>query len=72
MKPIISPSDFQKLKKASYAQALGLMIRIYRQGYEEGLRDAEKEYDDPNLYKIVDADAVIEQIGEEQYKKLFE
>lgn len=67
---LITPDDYRKLKQASLPQVIGWATRIYRQGYEDGLRDAEKEFDDPELYQIVDADTVREAIGDEAYDKL--
>ena len=66
----ITPSEYKKLKQASLPQVIGWATRIYRQGFEDGMREAEKEYDDPELYQIVDADVVRERLGEDAYERL--
>ena len=58
------------MKQASLPQVIGWATRIYRQGFEDGMREAEKEFDDPELYHIVDADTVREAIGEEKFNEL--
>lgn len=60
------------LKRASIPQVIGWATRIYRQGFEDGLREAEKEFDDPDKYQIIYEDDAKERIGEEQYRKLIE
>lgn len=46
--------------------------RFYQEAFVEGLREAEKEFDDPEMYQIVDADVVRETIGNEQYEQLIQ
>lgn len=69
---IISQKEIQMLKKASPAQIYGWAVRIYRQGFEDGLREAEKEYDDPNLYQIIDEDEARRKIGDTAYNVLMD
>ena len=70
MMQLVTAEDLKMLKRASIPQVMGWATRIYRQGFEDGMREAEKEYDDPELYQIVDADKVREAIGEEKFNEL--
>ena len=67
MKPILSHKDYLLLKKASYPQVLGILTRIYKQGYIDGLREAEKEFDDAIVMNVDDA---IERIGTDTFERM--
>lgn len=72
LEQLVTAEDLKMLKRASIPQVIGWATRIYRQGFEDGLREAEKEFDDPDKYQIIYEDDAKERIGEEQYRKLIE
>ena len=69
---LVTAEDYKKLKQSSFAQVIGWATRIYRQGFEDGLREAEKEYDDPELYQVLTEEDVRKKIGDQAYEMLMD
>ena len=67
MKQLVTAEDIKMLKRASVPQVIGWATRIYRQGFEDGLREAETEFDDSIIMTIDEAE---KRIGKENFKKL--
>lgn len=70
MKPLLTAKQYKQLKSASFLQAQALLTRIYREGFEDGLREAEQEYDDPEKYQIITEDEARATLGNEKYEEL--
>lgn len=70
MNPVLTPRQYKQLKQASFLQAQALLTRIYREGFEDGLREAETEYDDPEKYQIITEDDARATLGDEKYEEL--
>lgn len=68
--PSISNSQLKSIKRLPLSDLRDFLIGFYEEAFEDGLREAEKEFDDPELYAIVDADRVRETIGEDTYNEL--
>ena len=69
---VISREQLRRIKKMGARELEAYLIALYQQGVEDGLREAEKEFDDPEQYQIIDADEAMRRIGEEQYRRLVE
>lgn len=68
--PKISNSQLKSIKRLPLNDLRDFLIGFYEEAFEDGLREAEKEFDDPELYAIVDADRVKETLGEDAYNEL--
>ena len=68
----ISRAQLKAIKRMDLHTLESFLKRFYQEAFVEGLREAEKEFDDPEMYQIVDADVVRERLGEEEYKRLVE
>lgn len=67
----ISRAQLKAIKRMDLHTLESFLKRFYQEAFVEGLREAEKEFDDPEMYQIVDADVVREAIGNEQYEQIF-
>lgn len=67
---MLTAQEYRRLKSASLLQMQRFWEEVYKQGFIDGLREAEKEFDDPELYQIIDADDAKEKLGEEVYRRL--
>lgn len=70
MQPVLTPKQYKQLKSASFLQAQALLTRIYREGFEDGLREAEQEYDDPEKYQIITEEEARAKLGDDMYEEL--
>lgn len=68
----ISRAQLKAIKRMDLHTLESFLKRFYQEAFVEGLREAEKEFDDPEMYQIVDADVVRETIGNEQYEQLIQ
>lgn len=68
--PNISNSQLKSIKRLPLENLRDFLIGFYQEAFEDGLREAEKEFDDPELYQIVDADVVKQTVGEDKYNEL--
>lgn len=68
--PNISNRQLKNIKRLPLEDLRDFLIGFYQEAFEDGLREAEKEFDDPELYQIVDADRVKETLGEDAYERL--
>lgn len=67
---MLTAQEYRRLKNASLVQMQRFWEEVYKQGFVDGLREAEKEFDDPELYQIIDADDAREKLGNEAYERL--
>lgn len=67
---ILTPEQYKAIKRMSYSQLSGYLARFYREAYTAGLREAEQEYDDPEMYQFVNADDAKDLLGDELYERL--
>lgn len=63
----VSLADVAKLKRMNPAQIYAWLVGFYKEAYEAGLREGEKEFDDA---VILDEDAARERIGNEALNNL--
>ena len=70
--PNILNRQLKSIKRLPLEDLRDFLIGFYQEAFEDGLREAEQEFDDPELYQIVDAERVKETIGEATYKELIE
>ena len=67
---MLTVQEYKRLKNASLLQMQRFWEEVYKQGFVDGLREAEKEFDDPELYQIIDADDAKKKLGDEPYRRL--
>ena len=67
---MLTAQEYRRLKNASLLQMQRFWEEVYKQGFVDGLREAEKEFDDPELYQIIDADDAKKKLGDEAYRRL--
>lgn len=67
---MLTVQEYKRLKNASLLQMQRFWEEVYKQGFVDGLREAEKEFDDPELYQIIDADDAKKKLGDEAYRRL--
>lgn len=68
--PNISNRQLKSIKRLPLEDLRDFLIGFYQEAFEDGLREAEQEFDDPELYQIVDAERVKQTVGEDKYNEL--
>lgn len=66
----LSRDQLKKIKKLSLDDLDEYLRELYAEAFRHGLREAEKEFDDPESFVIMDADEAREKIGDEMYARL--
>lgn len=66
----LSREKLKAIKRMSLNELNDFLWGFYVEAYQKGVREGEKEFDDPELYTIVDVDDARECIGEENLERL--
>lgn len=66
----ISRAQLKAIKRMDLHTLESFLKRFYQEAFVEGLREAEKEFDDPEMYQVVDADVVRERLGDDLFNEL--
>lgn len=65
----VSLADIARLKRMNPAQIYAWLVGFYKEAYEAGLREGEKEFDEAI---IMDEDEARERLGEEAVRRLLD
>lgn len=69
---MISAKIYKGIKKMDRKEMNDFLKLFYQIAFEDGLREAEKEFDDPDQYTILSEDEARKKLGEEAFNRLME
>lgn len=66
----LTKTKYKELRRYSMPELESYLVRLYRLGFEQGLKVGESEFDDPEMYQFVSADDARDLLGDELYERL--
>ena len=66
----LTKTKYKELHRYTMPEMKSYLVRFYRLAFEQGMKVAESEFDDPEMYQFVNADDARDLLGDELYERL--